>query len=110
MNGKTSKDAQHILNTAHNYDIMEKNNENIACRKKRANVGYIRKLLYIYIYIYTVTKHGLQMNEISMTGYNPIYKFLTKTKSNIQNPTCSRIPYPPPLPPTSSLIPPTPPP
>jgi hypothetical protein len=106
-NIKTSKYAQHILHMTHNCDITEKTMKNIACRKERANVGYIRKLLYIYIYI--ITKQGLQINEIS-SGYNPIYEFLTKTKSNIHNATHSRIPYPPPLPLISSLIKPTPPP
>jgi hypothetical protein len=52
------------------------------------------------------------MNEISTRAYYPIrvYEFLTKSKSNIENPTQSRNFYLPPQPPNPSHIPNTPPP
>jgi hypothetical protein len=101
-NGKTSKYAQRLPNTTHNYDNMERTMKILHVEQK----GQMLDTLENY-YIYTITKQGLQMNEISMSGYNPIYEFLTKTNSKIQNPTRSRIPYPlpPPLPLPSSNLP-----
>jgi hypothetical protein len=61
---------------------VEKTLKILQVGKKGQNAGYIWELLYIY----TVTKQGLQMNETSTNMYNPMYEFLTKTNSNIQNP------------------------
>jgi hypothetical protein len=44
--GQSSKFAQHILNTAHNYDIMDKSHGNTTYLKKRTNVKHI-KFLYM---------------------------------------------------------------
>jgi hypothetical protein len=49
------------------------------------------------------------MNDASTNKYNPIYDFLTKANSNIQNSTLSRNLYQLPYLPTFVRIPPTPP-
>jgi hypothetical protein len=92
-NGKSSKFAQHILNTTHNYDTKEKTMKILHVERK----GQMLDTLENY-YIYTITRQGLQMNETSTSTYmyNPIYEFLTKANSNIKNPTHSRTFYQPP--------------
>jgi hypothetical protein len=95
-NGKCSKFAQHILDTTYNYDIMEKTMKILQVERN----GQMLDTLENY-YIYATTRQGLQMNEISTSTYNPIYEFLTKANSNIQNPTHSRTLYQPPHLPTS---------
>jgi hypothetical protein len=96
-NGKTSKYAQHILNTTHNYDTMQKLMNTLHVEQKRQMFDTLQNY-----YIHAITKQGLQMNEI--------YKFLRKTKQNIKKSNLFQNSLPTPTAPTSSHIPPTPPP
>jgi hypothetical protein len=89
----------------HNYDTMEKTMNILHVEKK----GQMLDTLENY-YTYAITKQGLQMNEMSMSGYKPIYKFLTKTKQNIKKSNLFQNSLPIPTAPTSSHISPTPPP
>jgi hypothetical protein len=67
-NGESSKYAQHILDTTHNYDTMEEKIKILHVERK----GQMLDTLENY-YVYTITKEGLQMNETWTSTYNPIY-------------------------------------
>jgi hypothetical protein len=90
-NGKTSKYAQHILNTTHNYDAMHKAMKILHVEKK----GKMLDTLENY-HIYTITKQGLQINEMSTSVYKPIHEFLIKQKqsSTLKNTSLPQNPLP----------------
>jgi hypothetical protein len=88
MNGQISKFAQHILDTTHNYDTIEKTMGILHIDKK----GRMLNALESY-HIYELTKQNLQMNEALTDNYNPIYDTLIKIKSNTWNLTHSSIKY-----------------
>jgi hypothetical protein len=103
-NGKTVKYAQHLLNTTHNYDTMESTMKMLQVERK----GKMLEISEKKIYIYNTTKQGLQMNENSTNGYNPIYEFFNRNKAKHSklNPTQSRTSLPTSTTPTSSRTPP----
>jgi hypothetical protein len=64
-NGKSSKFAQHLLHTTHNYDTMEKTMKILHVERK----GQMLDTLENY-YTYPITRQGLQMNETPTSTYN----------------------------------------
>jgi hypothetical protein len=52
INGQSSKFAQHILDTANNYDTMDQTMKILYVERKKSNAKHIGELIYIYIYIY----------------------------------------------------------
>jgi hypothetical protein len=73
-NRKTSKYAQHILNTTHNYDAIENTMRMLHVEMKGRMLDTLENC-----HIYTLTKQGIQINETSRNMYNPMYEFLAKT-------------------------------
>jgi hypothetical protein len=73
-NGKTSKYAQHVLNTTYNYDTIENTMRILHVERKGKMLYALEKY-----HIYTLTEQGIQINETSTNVYNPIYEFLAKT-------------------------------
>jgi hypothetical protein len=49
-NGQNSKFAQHILDTGHEYETIEKKHENFTYRKKGPNARHIWKISYTSIW------------------------------------------------------------
>jgi hypothetical protein len=81
-NGQKSKYAQHILDTIHNYDTVEKTMQILQIEKK----GRMLNVLESY-HIYELTKQKLQMNEALTDNYNLIYIMIKEKKPNTWNPT-----------------------
>jgi uncharacterized protein YbcI len=70
-NGITSKYAQHILDTTHNYDNIDETMEIIYISKKSRMLDTLEN-------IYGITKQEIQMNDAATGIYNPIYEFVNK--------------------------------
>jgi hypothetical protein len=72
-NSRSSKYAQHILNTTHNYDTMEIAMKILHVEDKEQMLDTLQNCN-----IYTLTKEGSQMNETSASTYKPIYELKEK--------------------------------
>jgi hypothetical protein len=76
--GKTPKYAQHIHNTAHNYENIEKIMIILHIEKKGKMLDTLQNS-----YIYKIAKQGIQINETSTNEANLIHDFINKhLKSN----------------------------
>jgi hypothetical protein len=99
-NGDLLADSHNILNRRKNYFSQLLNVHRVSDVKQ----------IEIHTAEPLVPDPVLQMNEMSTSGYNPIYEFLTKTKQNIQKSNLFQNSLPTPTAATSSYIPPTSPP
>jgi hypothetical protein len=67
-NGQSSKFAQHILDTPHEYDTIDKTLEVLYIGKKGRTLDTHEKF-----HIYEISKHNLQLNDNFVEMTNPIY-------------------------------------
>jgi hypothetical protein len=72
-NGNTSKYAQHILDTAHNYDDIEETLKILQIAKKNKMLDMLENYC-----MYKITKQGIQINDAATNIYNPNYEFINK--------------------------------
>jgi hypothetical protein len=82
-NGQSSKFAQHILDTTHDYGTVE----------NTMKILHIRKLSYIY----EISKEGIRLNDNFAETYNPVYNITMATyqsKNNDKKPNWSCLPHP----------------
>jgi hypothetical protein len=77
-NGHNSKFAQHILDTIHDYGMMEETMKPLHIEKKGP-------MLHTYerFHIYEITKHKLQLNDNYTEVHNPIYNAVISMYQNI---------------------------
>jgi hypothetical protein len=72
-NKQNSKFAQHISETGHTYNTMDQTMEVLRIEKKGPKLNTLERL-----YIYDLTKKGLQMNDTFTDTYKPIFDILIK--------------------------------
>jgi hypothetical protein len=72
-NKQNSKFAQHILETGHTYNMMDQTMEVLHIEKKGHKLNTLERL-----YIYDLTKKGLQMNDTFTDMHNPIFHIQIK--------------------------------
>jgi hypothetical protein len=72
-NKQNSKFAQHILETEHTYNTMDQTLEVLHIEKEGPKLNTLERL-----YIYHLTKKGLQMNDSFTDTHNPIFDILIK--------------------------------
>jgi hypothetical protein len=77
-NGQNSRFAQHILNTTHEYETMEKTMKILHIEKK----GKMLDTSEIF-HIYEISKQNIQLNDNFTETYNPIYDLIIATYQNI---------------------------
>jgi hypothetical protein len=76
-NGQNSKFAQHILDTRHDYRIMEETMKPLHIEKKGQMLD-----IYDRFYVYEIMKQKLQLNDNYTEVHNPIYNTVISTYQN----------------------------
>jgi predicted transcriptional regulator len=71
-NRQNSKFPQHILETGHNYDTIDKTMKMLHMEKKGPKLNTLERF-----HIYDITKKGLQMNDTFTDIYNPVFDIVT---------------------------------
>jgi hypothetical protein len=78
--GQNSRFDQHILDTGHEYETIEKTMKILHIEKKGQMLD-----TYERFHIYEISKQNLQLNDNYAEIYNPIYNTIISTYQNTQN-------------------------